>query len=58
MVGYIDIKQQETHEKLKNRGWYCKWHWCFNNTTTTNVNNNDDNTPASTLTATANHKWK
>ena len=27
----------------------------FNNATTTNVNNNDDNTPASTLTATANH---
>ena len=55
VVGYIDIKQHETHEKLKNRGWYSKWYWYFNNAITTNDNNNDDNTPASTVTATANH---
>ena len=55
VVGYIDITQQETYEKLKNRGWYRKWYWCFSNATTTNDNNNDDNTPASTVTATANH---
>ena len=55
MVGYINLKQQETSEKLKNRGWYSKWYWYFNNTTTNNGNNNDDNTPASTVTATANH---
>ena len=22
VVGYIDVKQQETYEKLKNRGWF------------------------------------
>ena len=53
MVEYIDIKQQEAHEKLKNRGWYSKWYWYFVNATTTDDNNNDDNTPASTVTATA-----
>ena len=53
MVGYIDIKQQETYEKLKNRGWYSKWYWCFINVTTTDNNNDDDNTPSSTVTATA-----
>ena len=52
MVGYIDIKQQETYEKLKNRGWYSKWYWYFINATTTDNNNNDDNTPASTVTTT------
>ena len=51
-MGYIDIKQQETYEKLKNRGWYSKWYWCFIYATTTD-NNNDDNAPASTVTATA-----
>ena len=51
-MGYIDIKQQETYEKLKNRGWYSKWYWYFINATTTD-NNIDDNTPASTITATA-----
>ena len=55
VVEYIDIKQQETYEKLKNRGWYSKWYWYFINATTTDDNNNDDNTPASTATATANH---
>ena len=25
VVGYIEIKQQETYEKLKNRGWYSKY---------------------------------
>ena len=53
VVGYIDIKQQETYEKLKNRGWYSKWYWYFINATTTDNNNNNDNTPASTVTATA-----
>ena len=54
VAGYIDIKWQETYEKLKNKGWYSKWYWYFN-ATTTNDNNKDDNTPASTVTATANH---
>ena len=54
-VGYIDLKQQETYEKLKNRRWYSKWYWYFNNATTNDDNNTDDNTPASTVTATANH---
>ena len=53
-MGYIDLKQQETYEKLRNRGWYSKWYWYFNNVTTTNDNNNDGNTLASTVTATAN----
>ena len=53
VVGYIDIKQQETYGKLKNRGWYSKWYWYFINAITTYDNNNDDNTPASTVTATA-----
>ena len=48
VVGYIDIKQQETYEKVKNRGWYSKWYWYFNNATATN-DNNDGNTPASTV---------
>ena len=54
-MGYIDIKQQETYGKLKNRGWYSKWYWHFINATTTDDNNNndDDNTPASTTTDTA-----
>ena len=47
VVGYIDIKQQETYEKVKNRGWYSKWYWYFNNATATN--DNDGNTPASTV---------
>ena len=46
---YIDIKQRETYEKLKNRGWYSAWYWYFINAN----NNNDDNTPASTVTANA-----
>ena len=51
MVGYIDIKQQETYEKLKNRDWYSKWYWYFIDATTTDNNNDDDdNTPASTVT--------
>ena len=37
VVGYIDVKQQETFEKLKNRGWYSTY---------------DDNTAVSTATAT------
>ena len=49
MVGYSDIKQQETYEKLKNRGWYSKWYWHFSNAATTNDNNNDDNSLASTV---------
>ena len=49
VVGYIDIKQQETYEKLKNRGWYSKWYWHFSNAATTNDNNNDDNSLASTV---------
>ena len=53
VVGYIDIKQQETYEKLKNRGWYSKWYRYFINAITTDDNNNDENTPASTVTATA-----
>ena len=52
MVGYIDIKQQQTYETLKSRGWYSNWYWYFVNTIDNN-NNNDDNTPASTVTATA-----
>ena len=52
-MGYIDIKQRETYEKLKNRGWYSKWYWYFIKATTTDSNNNDDNTPASTVTTTA-----
>ena len=55
MVGYIDLEQKKTYEKLKNRGWYSKWYWYFNNATTSNDNKNDDNTPASTVTATVNH---
>ena len=51
-MGYIDIKQQETYEKHKNRGWYSKWYWYFIYATTTD-SNNDDNTPALTVTATA-----
>ena len=54
MVGYIDLEQKETYEKLKNRGWYSKWYWYFNNVITSNDNKND-NTPASTVTATVNH---
>ena len=54
-MGYINLKQQETYEKLKNRSWYSKWYWYFNNATTTNDNKNDDNTLASAVTATANH---
>ena len=52
MVGYIDIKQQETYEKHKGKGWYSKWYWYFIYATTTDSNNND-NTPALTVTATA-----
>ena len=52
---YIDLEQQKTYKKLKNRGWYVKWYWYFNNATTINDNKNDDNTPASTVTATVNH---
>ena len=52
-VGYIDLKQQETYEKLENRGWYSKWYWYFNNATTNVDYNTDDNSPASTVTATA-----
>ena len=55
VVGYFDLKQQKRYEKLRNTGWYSKWYWYFNNATTTNDNNNDDNTPASAVTATANH---
>ena len=55
MVGYIDLEQKETYEKLKNRGWYSKWYWYFNDATTSNDNKSDDNTPASTVTATVNH---
>ena len=51
-VQYIDIKQQETYEKLKNKGWYSTWYWHFINATTTD-NNNDDNTPAITVSTTA-----
>ena len=57
VVGYIDIKQQETYEKLKISksylGWHSKWYWYFINATTTDDNNNDNNTAASTVTATA-----
>ena len=55
MVGYIDMKQQETYEKLKNRGWYSKCNWYFIKATTT-ADNSDGNTPASTVTATATTK--
>ena len=55
VVGYIDLEQKEIYEKLKNRGWYRKWYWYFNNATTSNDNKNDDNTPAGTVTATVNH---
>ena len=54
-MGYIDIKQQETYEKHKNRGWYSKWYWYFTNAATTDNNNDDDNTPASIFTATTNN---
>ena len=52
VVGYIAIKQQETYEKLKTKGWYKKWYWYFINATTTDDKNNYDNTPVSTVTAT------
>ena len=52
-MGYIDLEQKETYEKLKNRGWYSKWYWYFNNAITSN--NKNDNAPASTVTATVNH---
>ena len=52
VMGYTDIKQQETYEKLKNRVWHSKWYWYFINDTTADDNNND-NTPASSVTATA-----
>ena len=54
VVGYIDLEQNETYEKLKNRGWYSKWYWYINNAITSNDNKNG-NTPASTVTATVNH---
>ena len=41
VVGYIDLEQKETYEKLKNRGWYSKWYWYFNNAITSNDNKND-----------------
>ena len=37
-MGYNDIKQQETYEKLKDRGWYRKWYWYFINATTADYN--------------------
>ena len=52
VVWYIDLEQKETYEKLKNRGWYSKWYWYFNNAITSNKN---DNTPGCTATATVNH---
>ena len=52
MVGYTDVKQQETYEKLKNRGCHYKQYRYFINATTTD-NSNNDNTAASTVTATA-----
>ena len=52
-MGYIDLKQQETIENLKNGGWYSTWYWYFLNATTTDNNNDDENTAASTVTATA-----
>ena len=55
VVGYIDLEQKETYEKLKNRGWHSKSYWYFNNATTSNDNKNNDNTPASTVIATVNH---
>ena len=53
VVAYNDLEQKETYKKLKNRGWYSKWYWYFNNAITSN--NKNDNTPASTVTATVNH---
>ena len=53
VVGYIDLEQKETYEKLKNRGWYSKWYWYFNNATKLSWLSDDlknDNTPASTVT--------
>ena len=43
MVGYTDVKQQETYEKLKNRDWYSKEYWYIINGTTADNNNNDNN---------------
>ena len=54
VVGYIDLEQKKTYEKLKNRGWYGKWYWYFDNAATSNDNKNDDNTRAGTVTATVN----
>ena len=51
--GVYWFKTTKTYKKLKNRGWYSKGYWYFNVTTTNDSNN--DNTPASTVTATANH---
>ena len=34
--GWVDLEQMETYEKLKNRGWYSKWYWYFNNAITSN----------------------
>ena len=55
VVGYIDLEQNETYEKLKNRGWYSKWYWHFNDAIASNSKN--DNTPASTVTATVLVVW-
>ena len=52
VVGYIDIRQQKTYEKFKNRGWYSSKYWYFINATTTDNNNDDDDTAANTVTAT------
>ena len=53
VVWYIDIKQKETYEKLKNRSWHSKWYWYFVNATTIYNNNDDHNTSSNTVTATA-----
>ena len=53
VVGYIDLEQKEIYQKLKNRGWYSKWNWYFNNATKLSWLSDDlknDNTPASTVT--------
>ena len=55
VVGCINIKQQETYEKLKIRDWYRKWYWYFNNATINNDNNNDDNTSAGITTNESNN---
>ena len=52
VMEYTDIKQQETCEKLKKRGWYSKRYLYFINAIATDNNNNYDDTLATFVTIT------